>query len=137
MERLEEMGDYDALALAEVEAWAVGFLRSPDQVDAALRRRVFEMSRMNFDHIHEGGKPIPLDPPAVERLRSIRVPTLVIVTDMDTSYVRAAADALANNIPGARKHVISNSAHVPSMEHPDEFNHTVEGFLEEVMSDEL
>ena len=136
MERLEELGDYDALAQAEVEAWVVGFLRSADQVDSALRRRVYEMSRGNFEHVHEGGKPIPLDPPAAERLRSIRVPTLVIVTDLDTSYVRAAADMLAREVPGARKYLVANSAHVPNMEHPDEFNRVLGEFLGEVLRDE-
>jgi pimeloyl-ACP methyl ester carboxylesterase len=133
MERLEELGDYDALAQAEVEAWVVGFQRSSEQVDAAVRRRVYEMNRRNFDHVHEGGKLVPLDPPAAERLSSIRVPTLVIVTDLDTSYIRAAADVLARNIPGTRKYVIRNSAHVPNMEHPDEFNRVVGAFLEEVI----
>lgn len=132
MERLEELGDYDAVAMAEVEAWVGGFYRSPERVDAALMRRVYAMNRGNFDHIHEGGKPVPLDPPAAERLGSIGVPTLVIVTDLDTTSIRAAADALVNGIPGARRHVIHNSAHVPNMEHPDEFNRVVDEFVREV-----
>lgn len=133
-ERLEELGDYDRLAELEVELWVVGLQRTPEQVDAGLRRRVYEMSRANFDHAHEGGRPIVLDPPAVDRLDTIRVPTLVMVTDKDTTYIRAAADALANGIPGARKVVIANSAHVPNMEHPDEFNRILGEFVETVKS---
>ena len=130
MQRLEEIGDYDALAEVEVQIWVDGFQRTPEQVDPGLRRRVYDMIRANYAHANEGGKPIVLTPPGVERIGSIAVPVLVIITDMDTIYTRAAAEALANGIPGAQKIVISNSAHVPNMERPDEFNRVVQAFLE-------
>jgi pimeloyl-ACP methyl ester carboxylesterase len=132
MERVEELGDYDTLAEMEAEYWVLGVSRTPDQVDPKLLRRVAEMNRISFTHRNEGGKPIVLDPPAAERLGSIRVPTLVIATDLDESGVRAAADALANGIHGAQKLVITDSAHVPNMEHPDEFNRAVLAFLQGV-----
>lgn len=132
MERVEELGDYDTAAAMEAEYWVLGVPRTPDQVDPRILQRVVEMNRANVTHRNEGGKPIVLDPPAAERLGSIRVPTLVIITDLDESWVRAAADALANGIPGAQKLVITNSAHVPNMEHPDLFNRAVLAFLQGV-----
>jgi 3-oxoadipate enol-lactonase len=36
---------------------------------------------------------------------------------------------LSSRIPGAEKVVMRNTAHVPSMERPDEFNRLVLGFL--------
>jgi pimeloyl-ACP methyl ester carboxylesterase len=132
MERLEELGDYDTLAEMEAEYWVLGVSRTPDQVDPRILQRVVEMDRANLIHRSEGGKPIVLDPPAAERLGSIRTPTLVIITDLDESVVRAMADAMANRIPGAQKLVINNSAHVPNMEHPDEFNRAVLAFLKSI-----
>ena len=133
MERVEELGDFDALAQMEAEYWVLGVSRTPDQVDPNILRRVAEMNRGSFNHKDEGGKPIVLDPPAAERLGSIRVPTLVIITDLDESVVRAMADAMANSIPGAQKLVITNSAHVPNMEYPDVFNRAVLAFLQTVV----
>jgi pimeloyl-ACP methyl ester carboxylesterase len=132
IERVEELGDFDALAQMEAEYWVLGVSRTPNQVDPQVLRRVAEMNRLSFDHRNEGGKPIVLAPPAAERLGSIRVPTLVIITDLDESVVRAMADVMANRIPGAQKLVITNSAHVPNMEHPDVFNRAVQAFLQTV-----
>jgi 3-oxoadipate enol-lactonase len=59
----------------------------------------------------------------------MHVPTLVIVGDQDANYVQQRVDALASGIPGARKAVIPNTAHVPNMERPDEFTRLVFDFL--------
>jgi 2-hydroxy-6-oxonona-2,4-dienedioate hydrolase len=75
------------------------------------------------------GKPVTLDPPAAGRLGDINVPTLVIVGNFDTSDTQAIADVFARHIPGARKVVMEGTAHVPSMEKPDEFNRIVLEFL--------
>ena len=42
------------------------------------------------------------------------------------------ADRLAREIPGARRATIANTAHVPSMERPEEFDEQVLAFLEGV-----
>jgi 3-oxoadipate enol-lactonase len=132
MERLEGLGDYDALAEMEVEVWVDGFKRTAAVVDPRIRRLIYEITRANYEHAREGGRAVPLAPPATERLSSIRVPMLIIVTDMDTTYIRAAAEVLANNVPNAQKVLIHNSAHVPNLEHPDEFNQIVQAFLETI-----
>ena len=40
-----------------------------------------------------------------------------------------AADLLSNSIPNARKAVINDAAHLPNLEHPEEFNRLVLDFL--------
>lgn len=130
MQRVEELGDYETLAQLEAEYWVLGVSRTHDQVDPQILRRVTEMNRIGFTHINEGGKPIVLAPPAAERLDSIRVPTLVIITDLDESIIRRMADVMADHIPGAQKLVITDSAHVPNIEHPDVFNRVLLAFLQ-------
>jgi pimeloyl-ACP methyl ester carboxylesterase len=70
-----------------------------------------------------------LEPPASARLGEIQTPTLVMIGDQDVSSVQAIADRLAAAIPGARKVVMPNTAHVPNMEQPEAFNQIVFDFL--------
>ena len=71
----------------------------------------------------------PLNPPAVQRLAEIAVPTLIVVGALDHPEILRAADVMAATIPSAEKAVIEGSAHLPNMERPDEFNQTVRNFL--------
>ena len=42
------------------------------------------------------------------------------------------ADNIESGVRGARKVVISGSAHLPNMERPEKFNHAVRQFLEDL-----
>jgi pimeloyl-ACP methyl ester carboxylesterase len=68
----------------------------------------------------------------VNRLAEIRVPTLVVAGDLDRPEVGARTELLAGGLPVAQMVVINGTAHVPSMEKPEEFNRVVMGFLSEV-----
>src|SRR5438034_1835051 len=76
------------------------------------------------------GQPVVLDPPAAGRLAEIRVPTLVVLGDLDETGVTRAAEAIASGIPGARKVVIPGTAHMLTMEKPAEFTRLVLEFLQ-------
>lgn len=71
----------------------------------------------------------PLNPPAVSRLKDIRVPTLIIDGALDHPEILRAGDVMVGQIPNARKVVIDGAAHVPNMEKPAEFNRAVLDFL--------
>jgi pimeloyl-ACP methyl ester carboxylesterase len=130
-DRLETAQDWDALVDLEIRAWVDGIGQQSDRVDPAIRERVREMDLPNYvDHPENlAGLSKQLDPPAVARLREIRVPTLAIVGDLDASGVRAAVDTIEREVPGARKVVIPGTAHMLNMERPDEFNRAVLEFL--------
>ena len=116
-----------------VQIWVDGFHRTPDQVDPVVREKVGTMMIDNFkQHQSEQITDKPLTPPAVGRLAEIKAPTLVIVGAVDVSPILAGVDKLAAGIPGARKVVIENTAHVPNMEQPAEFNRLVLDFLSSV-----
>src|ERR1035437_3441291 len=75
-------------------------------------------------------KPLrPLVPPAIERLDQVGVPTLIIEGALDNPEVLRASDLLYNKIHGAQKFVIPETAHVPNMENPVEFNRAMLKFL--------
>jgi pimeloyl-ACP methyl ester carboxylesterase len=75
------------------------------------------------------GKPIPLDPPANERLGSVNVPTLAIVGALDSSGTRAAAARLTEAVPAARAITIPDVAHLIGMELPGELAALIVEFL--------
>ena len=74
-------------------------------------------------------KEVPLEPAALERLHELATPSLVIVGELDDESITTIGELLAKRIPGARKEVISETAHLPNMEKPEEFNRMVLAFL--------
>ncbi len=118
---------------ATVRFWTDGPRRTPEQVDAQARARVTTLSRQQIERhgdfmAHEKHM-IPLEPPAINRLAEVRVPTLVVVGDEDVPEVIEAANVLEQGIAGAQKVVIAGTAHHPQMEKPEEFNRVVLDFL--------
>ena len=126
-----ERGDIALAAELETQFWFDGLKRSPDQVDPRARARAFEMSAYTFGlPPRRGTKSLPKIP-AIERLEEIQMPTLVIVGDQDLPDMQAIAGLLAKRIPNARKVIMPDAAHLPSMEKPEQFNKIVLDFLED------
>jgi 3-oxoadipate enol-lactonase len=125
----DEKGDLDAVNRAEVRLWVDGPRRVEGAAPKRTRDLVLDMNGRALRSNWDGAKHEALDPPAAGRLESLRAPVLVIVGDEDLPHVGVAADVLASEIPGARKVVIKDAAHLPSLERPDEFNRIVRDFL--------
>lgn len=64
-----------------------------------------------------------------DRLREIRVPTLVLVGEHDTSAFHEMANLYAAGIAGARKAVLPAAGHVSCMEEAAAFNESLREFL--------
>ena len=69
-------------------------------------------------------------PPALPRLASMSVPTLVLAGEHDIPDVHAHAGAIAAGIPNARREVLAGCGHVPYLEQPEEFVSTVVSFVQ-------
>ncbi len=118
---------------ATVRYWSDGPRRTPEQVNAQARARITEMSTQ---HIQRHGDifghqqhMLPLEPPAINRLAEIKVPTLIVIGDEDTPEILEIADTLEHGIARATKVVIPGTAHHPNMEKPEAFNRVVLDFL--------
>ncbi len=81
-----------------------------------MQRRAFEVTA-GWDDVAEK----ELDPAALERLTEIKIPTLVLVGALDLQAIHDAAQRLEDGIAGARRVDWPGTAHLPSMERPDEF----------------
>ena len=70
-----------------------------------------------------------VDPPALQQLDRISLPTLIITAEYDVEACREVADLLEQTIPNARKIDIADATHYMFMEKPAEFNKAVLDFL--------
>lgn len=126
-----DAGDLDAAADANVRWWVDGPGQPPDRVAgdvrdlvARMQRRAFELTA-DWDDVDE----VELEPPALQRLATIDVPTLVLVGGLDLDAIRLAAERVVHDVPGARRVVWDDVAHLPSLERPAEFAALLEDWL--------
>jgi pimeloyl-ACP methyl ester carboxylesterase len=138
LEMIDAMQKRDAARMSEMQIrlWIDGHFRQPEQVDPLVRQRTAEMNQIPVKNrtwsIADDEPANPLNPPALQRLDQIQVPTLVMAGALDNPEILRAADVMADSIKGARKAILPDSAHVPSMEKPAEFNQIVLEFLRSV-----
>jgi 3-oxoadipate enol-lactonase len=125
-------GDLEAVVEANLRMWVDGPNRRADEVDPRVRGFVGEMQRRALElqaPVWEVVQEELLVPDVGTRYVELRVPTLVLVGSEDVSDIHEIADRLTSGIPGARKVAIAGTAHVPSLERPEEFDRLVLAFL--------
>jgi pimeloyl-ACP methyl ester carboxylesterase len=127
-------GDLDEAVHVVLRTWVAGPGRELEDVDPDVRARVAEMQRRAFElqaSLEEDDEELLVED-VEQRIGEITAPTLVIVGAGDAPDIHAIAQRLAREIPGARFEQIADTAHVPSMERPEDFDRLVLGFLDEV-----
>ncbi|MEP7356778.1 MAG: alpha/beta fold hydrolase [Anaerolineales bacterium] len=123
-------GNFERAAALEAEIWVAGPSRTAGQVEAGILRRVAEMDVIALrNEAAELGQERPAAVPAVKRLGRLAEPLLIVAGDLDDPDVVAAGEWLAAQVPGARRVVVSGTAHFPNMERPEAFNRVVLEFL--------
>lgn len=134
-EALLDSGRIEEAVELNLRTWLDGSGRGAAPVSPEARERVAGMQRQSFEVMiaaYEGSpEPGPVswaEPPAATRLGEISVPTLVAGCAYDQPDFRRLAELVAAGIPGA-EHVILDTAHLPSVEQPDEVNRHLLGFL--------
>ena len=128
--KADEAKDFEALNQAEMRLFLDGPRRPAGYVSDPRWRELFlDMNGKTMSIDWEKSPPKQLDPPAAGRLHEITASTLVVVGDEDIPPIFDAADLLMQSLPHARKAVIHDAAHLPNLEHPDEFNRIVLEFL--------
>jgi 3-oxoadipate enol-lactonase len=130
MEAAYERGDKERAVELSLQVWTDGPYRTPDQVDPAVRERIRVMTMHTFDQPDVEQWLQHLEPPAIDRLAEIHVPTLFVVGDQDVEDILKIGELIVSNVPGAQRAVIPNTAHHLNMEQPAEFNRIVLEFLD-------
>ncbi len=130
-------GDLDAATELCMRFWVDGPRRSASDVDPAVRAAVAEMQRdaleLQAPHWETVGEEL-LIPDVSKRLGEIDVPTLVLVGEEDVDDIQRIGNVLAERIPGARHASIPDTAHVPSLERPAQFDALVLDFLADAIA---
>ena len=130
VEAREEAGDWEYVADWETAYWVDGPGQPADRVPPVTRAKVHGWILDTYRAEKEEGTPIPLDPPANERLDDLRVPVLAIAGDLDDPGTQAACRHLASKVPGARLEVFEGAAHMVNLEQPERFNRLLRDFLD-------
>ena len=120
-ERMYEAKDWEGLADWETRYWVDGPGQPDNRVEPAIRAKVRDWILTNYQAEKEEGKPIVLQPPAVERLDQLRAPLLVIAGTLDDAGTTESMHHLARSVPGARLEIFEGSAHMLNLEQPDRF----------------
>lgn len=129
MEALWGKKELEALTDLEVRMWADGPGQPEGRAAEHVRNELYRMIRLNDSRQDGEATPQQLEPPAIDRLSEIRVPSLVVVGDLDTTGTLAMAEVMAEKIPAARKVIFTGAAHMIPMEQPERFNQEVLNFL--------
>lgn len=128
-----QQGDLARTSELQIRIWVDGMFRQSEEVDSSVRRHAAEMNLIAVKNgtfaIADMQPANPLDPPAIQRLGDINLPTLVIAGALDHPEILRAANMMVNSITGAQKIILPNCAHVPNMERPAEFNAAILNFL--------
>jgi 3-oxoadipate enol-lactonase len=114
---------------AEMKLWLAGPRRSIERIDPRLRELFLDMNGTSLKNDFDSAPEENLDPPAIERLEELSAPVLLVVGDEDVPPIFETTDLLMQRLNGARKAVIHDAAHLPNIEHPEEFNRIVLDFL--------
>lgn len=133
MDGLWEKKAWDELADLEAHVWVDGPSQPTGRASRIIHDYVRNIVRANYTRQDGQATPIPLDPPAINRLSEIKKPTLIMVGEYDSCGSLAIADELECQIPLARKVGIPDTAHMIPLEHPDLFNEIVLSFLKEAL----
>lgn len=117
-------------------------------IDAMLPRLLSDQTREGLPHVEQEMRDVMSAAPAsaviaallgmaerpdsTPQLRSINVPTQLIVGAHDAITPPGDARLLARAIPGAQIEIIDKAAHMPSLEQPAVFNRVLGTFLDRV-----
>ena len=121
-----ERGDLAAAAAQQARMWLA------DDAAPDVRELTEAMTLRSYDQqlpVEGKVEAVWPDVPASSRLAEIAAPTLVVVGSEDLDDIKAIADKLVAEIPGARLAIVEGAGHLPSLERPDELNALLVDFL--------
>lgn len=134
-EQAFESGDLERVNEIEMRVWVDGPHRTPDKVDPDVRAKaaVMNLRALQLGSETEGEE---REPPfkANDRLHELRIPVLALVGGLDRIGAVEGSRRIAEGVARGRFAEIPNTAHLPNMERPREFDDLLLPFLAEPQS---
>jgi len=111
-------------------AWAEGIYRKGDSLKAPVSQYIYKASLNTMRQHQVAGWPkFQVDPLAAKRIGDIKLPVLIIDGDKDLPSITDNAVFMEKNIPGAKRVVMKDVAHMLNIEKPEELNKLMMDFL--------
>ena len=124
----EQAGDLDRVNAIKAHLWLDGPLQPEGRVTGEARRLFLDMNAIALRSPPVGSN---LDVvPAFHRLGEISAPSLVIWGDLDFPHIQERCRHMAASMPNASRHVLTGTAHLPSLERPTEVTNLVAAFID-------
>lgn len=127
LEHAEAAADIDRINALEAHAWLDGPLAKEGRVHGAPRELFLAMNDIALRAERRGTEIEP--DPAYGRVREIAAPTLLVWGDLDFPHIAQRCRYLTVQMPKVTPHPMQNTAHLPSLEHPAQFDRVLLEFL--------
>jgi len=129
---MQALGKHDLSGAVEVflKMWIDGPYREPTEVNPLVRERARDMVTRSLKLSRLAPNSIGLEPPAIGRLSEVQVPTLIVLGEKDAPDIHAIGKLIHEGVAGSRIVTFRDAGHCLPMEKPNEFNFTIEAFLE-------
>jgi pimeloyl-ACP methyl ester carboxylesterase len=99
------------------------------ELDPAFLAVAYDLNAPNLAHLDDDAIPVPLESPAYYRTVDIEAPALFAVGEHDLSSELAATEYLLSTVPDSSGATFPDSAHLPSVERPQEFVRVLSSWL--------
>lgn len=130
VDSLLAIADYEGASELVAKRWLGADLRKKSTVPRALHKILQEMLIISLRNCNRyEAEERPLIPPINERLEEIDTNTLLMIGDLDLQMFHEMSDRLQQKLRRFRKVSMTSTAHLPSMERPEEFNWRLQHFL--------
>ena len=126
-EAAEERGDLDEVNRLEAHVWLDGPLATEGRVGGAERELFLDMNRIALEAEDPGEKSDTVE--AWDRLGEIKVPTLLMIGELDLQYLKDGVAHAAGSIAGARVVELPGVAHLPQLERDEKTLSEIAGFV--------
>ena len=129
-----DAGDLDKVNELEIHMWVDGFQQAVGRAEKQIRDQILEANHIALvnDTLVPDSENEFLEPNAGNRLDEISAPTLIVIGNLDDPYILMSAEVMQREIPNARSVVLKDTAHLPNMEKPDEFNQHLLDFISSI-----
>lgn len=126
----EAARDLDRVNALKARFWLDGPLASEGRVARSARNLFFDMNGIALRSLPVGPDVDVL--PIYHRLRELAVPCLVAWGDLDFPYVQDRCRHVAAAVPGGSRLELKDTAHLPSLDRPDEVTALLAAFIKRV-----
>jgi 3-oxoadipate enol-lactonase len=128
---MQALGQQDLSGAVDVflTMWVDGPYRKPEEVNPLVRENVREMVTRSLGLSRLAPNSKGLEPPAIGRLSEVHLPTLIVLGEKDAPDIHAIGKLIHEGVAGSRVVTLNDVGHCLPMEKPNEFNLTVEAFL--------